>query len=121
MSTTLVALSPDLSRLVSEGYDVEVRDGNLLVHHVPYLNADGDIAFGVLVSELTTNGEHTVTPGSHQVRVVGGIPHDHQGKKLTILLNEAAFDYGNGLVASCELSGKLRNEAPANYFDKMSN
>ena len=34
---TLVDRSEDLRRLVEEGFDVEVRDGNLLVHHVPYV------------------------------------------------------------------------------------
>lgn len=60
---TLVDRSPDLAKLVEDGYDVEIRDGNLLIHHVPYVNADGHVAYCILVSELTTNGEQTVAPG----------------------------------------------------------
>ena len=81
---TLVALSDDLTRLVAEGYDIEIREGNLLVHHVPYATSTGEVAFCILISELTTNGERTLAPVRHEVWVVGDIPHDHQGNKLTI-------------------------------------
>jgi hypothetical protein len=118
---TLVARSPDLSRLVDDGYDLEVRDGNLLVHHVPYLNQAGDVAFCILVSELTTNGEQTTTPGRHEVWVVGDIPHDHQGNEISILADRNRLDYGGGLVASCRLSGKPHGRSPRDYYEKISN
>ena len=47
---TLVARSDDLSRLVEDGYDIEIREGNLLVHHVPYVNSAGEVEYGTLVS-----------------------------------------------------------------------
>ena len=59
MLNPLVARSPDLTRLVEEGYDLEIRDGNLLIHHVPFLDQSRTITHGILVSELTTNGEQT--------------------------------------------------------------
>ncbi len=116
---TLVAHSPDLAKLVDEGYDVEVRDGNLLVHHVPYVTGAGQVAYCILVSELSTDGHKTVAPGSHQAWVVGDIPHDHQGNKVTIVLDQK-HDYGGGLVASCSLSGKPGNKMPRNYHHKIS-
>jgi hypothetical protein len=118
---TLVARSPDLARLVEEGFDLEVRDGSLLVHHVPYVTPDGEVDYCTLHSELTTNGEHTVTPGRHEVWVIGQIPHDHQGNKLSIVIEEGAIDCGSGLTASCRLSGKLHNEHPVDYHVKISN
>lgn len=118
---TLVARSEDLARLVHEGFDVEVRDGSLLVHHVPYVTPDGDVDYCILHSELTTNGERTVTPGRHEVWVIGEIPHDHQGNKLSIVIEEGAIDCGNGLTASCRISGKLHNEHPGDYYIKISN
>lgn len=118
---TLVGLSDDLARLVEEGYDIEVREGSLLVHHVPYVTSAGRVAYCVLHSELTTNGERTVTPGRHEVWVIGDIPHDHQGNKLSIVIEEGAIDCGNGLTASCRLSGKLHNQPPADYYIKISN
>lgn len=118
---TLVARSDDLARLIDEGYDIEVRGGSLLVHHVPYVTSAGEVDYCVLHSELTTNGERTVRPGRHEVWVIGGIPHDHQGKKLSLVIEEGAIDCGNGLTASCRVSGKLHSEHPADYYVKVSN
>lgn len=117
---TLVDRSPDLSRLVAEGYDIEIRDGNLLVHHVPCVTSDGRIDYCILVSELTHNGTMTVAPGSHQVWVVGGIPHDHRGNRITIVLDQPQ-NYGEGLNASCSMSGKPGGQMPRDYYHKISN
>jgi predicted ThiF/HesA family dinucleotide-utilizing enzyme len=118
---TLVDHSPDLTRLVEDGFDVEIRDANLLIHHVPYLTSNGAVDYCIVVSELTTDGERTVQPGRHEVWIVGEVPHDHQGKKLPIVIEEGAIDFGPGLVASSRLSGKLHNQHPANYYDKIAN
>lgn len=119
MSMTLVARSPDLSQLVAEGYDIEVRDGNLLVHHVPYVTAAGEVDHCMLVSELSTNGERTITPATHTVWVVGQVPYDHQGAKVSIMINEAPQACGPGLTASCILSGKPNNQSPTDYYQKI--
>ncbi|MBX3309047.1 MAG: ThiF family adenylyltransferase [Cryobacterium sp.] len=118
---TLVAHSPDLQHLVEDGFDVEVRDGNLLIHHVPFVNSEGEVTYGILVSELSTNGEQAIVPGRHEVWVVGGVPHDHQGDKILIIADEEKLDYGDGLVASCRLSGKPHGEMPRDYHHKITN
>ena len=117
---TLVARSDDLARLVNEGYDIEVRGDNLLVHHVPYVTSAGEVEHCILCSELTTNGERTIRPGRHEVWVIGDIPHDHQGNKLSIVIEEGQIDVGGGLTASCRMSGKLHNEHPDDYYIKVS-
>lgn len=121
MSTTPVDHSPDLRKLVEEEYDIEIRDGNLLVHHVPYVNNAGEVDYGILVSELSTSGEQTIVPGRHEVWVVGGVPYDHQGNKISIIADEERHDYGNGVVASCRLSGKPGGQMPRDYHHKISN
>jgi len=118
---TLVDRSLDLTQLVVEEYDIEIRDGNLLVYHVPYVNSDGEVARCILVSELSTNGEQTIKPGRHEVWVVGGVPYDHQGNKIGIIADEEKLDYGGDLVAACRLSGKPHNRMPVNYHEKISN
>lgn len=120
MSMTLVARSPDLARLVEEGYDVEVRGGNLLVHHVPYVTSEHTVEYAILVSELSSNGEQTIAPGRHEIWVVGGVPHDHQGNKF-LIADEETLDYGGGLVACCRLSGKPGGQMPRDYHHKISN
>jgi len=121
MSQTPVGRSPDLTKLVEEEYDVEVRDENLLVHHVPFVNVNGAVEYGILVSELTTNGEQTVRPGRHEMWLVGGIPYDHLGQKILIINDENPHDFGGGLVAACRMSGKVHGQHPENYYDKVAN
>ncbi|MFL6090441.1 MAG: ThiF family adenylyltransferase [Aeromicrobium sp.] len=121
MSTTLVGLSPDLLQLLEDGYDIEVRDGNLLVHHVPFVNSEGDVVHGIVVSELSTDGERTIQPGRHEVWIVGDVPHDHLGNKISIIADEEPFDYGGGLVACCRLSGKPGGQMPRDYHHKITN
>jgi hypothetical protein len=118
---TLVDRSPDLAKLVEEDFDIEVRAENLLVHHVPYLNSAGEIARCVLVSELSTNGERTVEPGSHDIWVVGTVPYDHQGNKIAIVIEENEHDFGDGVLASCRLSGKPHGRMPVDYHEKIKN
>lgn len=118
---TLVARSPDLARLVEEGYDIEVRDSNLLVHHVPYVDAEGQVARCILVSDLSTNGERTIEPGRHEMWVVGGLPHDHQGNVVSIVHDRNPHDFGAGLVADCAMSGKPGGQMPRDYHHKVSN
>lgn len=118
---TLVDRSDDLTRLIQEEYDLEIRETNLLVHHVPYVNRSGEVDYGILVSELTTNGERTVQPGGHDIYLVGGVPHDHQHKVVSIVINQNPHDFGEGLVATCRLSGKPSGRMPKDYHEKISN
>lgn len=116
---TLVDRSDDLTRLLLEEYDLELRETNLLVHHVPYVNSSGKVDYGILVSELTTNGERTVPPGRHDVYLIGGVPYDHQGHVVSIVIDQNSQDFGEGLVASCRLSGKPGGRMPQDYYEKI--
>lgn len=118
---TLVARSDDLSRLIEDEYDIEIRDGNLLTHHVPYVNSAGEVEYGTLVSDLSTNGERTIQPGRHEVWVVGSVPHDHQGNAVSFIADRDRLDYGGGLVACCRLSLKPGGRMPVDYYEKISN
>ena len=64
MSSSLVSRSPDLLRLRDEGYDLEIRANYLLVHHVPYVTAERTVAYGTLVSELSTTGPAPSSPAT---------------------------------------------------------
>jgi hypothetical protein len=121
MSHPLVSHSRDLTRLVEEQYDIEIRNNNLLVHHVPFVTAGGTVEHGILVSELTTNGEATVQPGSHTIWLVGSIPYTHQGQVVSIVNDTSQHDFGDGLVAHCCMSGKPNGQHPPDYYVKVSN
>src|ERR1700730_1958934 len=120
-SMTLVDRSDDLRRLIEEEYDLEIRDGNLLVHHVPFVNGAGGVEYCTLVSDLSTNGERTIQPGRHEVWVVGSVPHDHRGNEVSFIADRDRLDYGGGVVACCRLSLKPGGRMPVDYYAKFSN
>lgn len=83
MSTRLIDLSPDLSRLRAEGYELEVRDGYVVVTNVPYVSHDGELGRGTLLIALTTSGERTGPPPDHTVLWAGSLPCHHDGTPIT--------------------------------------
>lgn len=107
MSLRLISRSPDLERLQGEGYEVEIRSAHLLIGHVPFRNAEGQVDYGTLVSTLDLENDVTVTPTTHVAYLVGGVPHGPDGAKLTRIINDetpqALFDE---IVSACSFSSK---------------
>ena len=120
MQHSLIAHSADLQRLVADGYELEVRSGHLLVHHVPYVSEERKVEYGILVSELTLAGEATTKPSTHVAMFVGGMPCDTEGNRLEKIFHSAKRrDLGGGLVAEFNFSSKPP-EGYADYHHKMT-
>jgi molybdopterin/thiamine biosynthesis adenylyltransferase len=82
MSPKQVALNPDIKRLLDEGYEVEVQNGYLLIHSVPYVNARREIQMGIVVTDLRENAGELLPPGDHQVWFAGEFPCHYTGKPI---------------------------------------
>jgi hypothetical protein len=89
MSQRPISLSPDLSRLRAEGYDLRVERGFLVVRDVPYLDAAGTVVRGMLVKALTLAGDVATAPGDHTIYLAGPLPHDGQGRLMTNVVNSS--------------------------------
>ena len=120
MSSPLVSRSSDLSRLVDEGYDLEIAGTELLIRHVPYVTAQREIAYGTLISELTTNGTSTVAPGTHEIWFAGGIPCDKDGQELSFINQRTNHNFSS-VVAVCSFSAKPPSGTYPNYYEKATN
>src|SRR2546425_1084665 len=83
MSHELISHSPDLKKLRDEGYDIEVRDGYLLIRLVPYVNSQKEVKYGILVSTLKLAGDRTDKPDTHVVFFAGEYPCKTDGSKIT--------------------------------------
>lgn len=98
--------SADLQRLQDDGYEIEVRAGNLLIGHVPFRNAEGAVAYGTFVCPLDLAGNVTAQPNDHVLRLTGGVPHDEDGNKwMSIIADESPMNVA-GLTTSATLSQK---------------
>ncbi len=107
MSRQPTSRSPDLAKLRGEGYELEVRGGYLLVHHVPYVTSDRTVAYGTLVSELNLANGVTAPPDPHTVQF-SGVPHDAEGRRLDrLIIDTTRADLGHGIFVETRFSHKL--------------
>jgi len=119
MSQQLINRSADLSRLRDDGFDIEVRLNYLLVKNVPYLNANRDVKFGMLVSDLTLAGDVATTPGTHVAFFVGDYPCNKDGTEITKIKHQSKnTSLGSGLVVQHSFSSKPAG-GYKDYYEKM--
>ena len=82
MSQELISRNLDLKRLRDEGYEVEIKATYLLVHNVPYVNAQKEIKRGTLISALQLAGDQTVAPSDHVALFAGEHPCNKDGTEI---------------------------------------
>lgn len=64
---------------------MEVVQGHLLVHQVPYVNASGKVARGIMVTDLSGNVGALSKPRDHQIWFVGEVPCHANGTPIRSL------------------------------------
>lgn len=121
MSLALISLNPDLRRLRDEGYEVEVRQGHLLIHNIPYLNGRREVCRGTLVSPLEmAGGDRTARPQNHVAYFVGEHPCRFAGGEiLAIRHSSGRHELAQGLPVDHSFSNKPAN-GYADYYEKMT-
>jgi hypothetical protein len=120
MSQRVISLNPDLKKLRDEGYEIEIKKGHLLVHHIPYVNAKREVAFGILVTPLgDMAGDRTAPPSSHVFFFKGEHPCDKQGNILAGIRHESGT---KSLAEGVEIDHSFSNRPPngyADYYEKV--
>lgn len=112
MSHRLIARSPDLLAMRNDGYNLEIRNGYLLVKDVPYVTASATVREdGVLIAKLDTQvvdgHERTRKPDNHVAYWTGEHPCQADGSKLRSFENpSAAQDFGGGVKADFTFSAR---------------
>ncbi len=120
MSNTLIARSPDLSRLRNEGYNIEVRAGFLLLKDVPYVNVRREVSRGTLVSKLNLAGDVTAKPDTHAAFFTGECPCDQNGTALSkIITGSNRHELAPGVIVDHSFSAKPAEPDP-DYHEKMT-
>ncbi len=120
MSQTPVNPSPDILRLINEGYEVEIRGTHLLISHVPYVNSTREVCFGTLVSTLTLNGNVIAKPDTHVVHFAGEHPCHRDGSIMREIQHASSTStMADGIVVNHSFSNKPTG-GYADYYEKMS-
>lgn len=121
MSPRPTSPSSDLARLQQEGYAIEVTDGLLLLHHVPYVGRDREVRYGVLVSPLEMNGDVTAPPSNHVARFMGEEPCDEHGTPLEKIINGRGVErLAEEVEVAFSFSSKPLSGGYADYYEKMA-
>lgn len=112
MSPRPIVLDSDIQALQDEGLSVEVTQGHLLVHKVPYVNASGKVAHGIMVTELAGNIGALGKPANHQIWFIGDIPCHANGTSIkTLNRSEGPKELWPGFTAQHRFSNKPFGDA----------
>lgn len=106
MSDAVINLNPDLKRLQNEGYELEVHDGCAIIRNVPYLDADGTIQRGILVSPLNMRGDTVKYNNDHVILFQGTYPHRKSGDRMEALFHSKAEKTIAGISVNMQFSNK---------------
>ena len=87
MLETLISHNEDMQKLQVKGYVMEICDGWLIIHHIPYLNAMKEIHDGTLLFKLSISGVQTVKPNDHTAYWIGEWPCNIDGTQIKGLVN----------------------------------
>ena len=108
MSQQLISRSPDLTRLLADGYNIEVQQAHLVVRDVPYVNSTREVKQGVFLTPLTTAGNRTAKPKTHVIHFAGDNPCNEKGAELQLNRHGGPQTIGN-VVLECSFSRKPPN------------
>jgi hypothetical protein len=120
MSQKLISRSPDLKKLRDDGYEIEIRHGHLLIHSIPYVNAERKVQMGTLVSDLSLAGDRTVTPHTHVIFFQGEYPCSNEGVPLEQIRHASEKKNIAGDIAIDHSFSNKPSGGYANYYEKIT-
>lgn len=95
-----------ISQLYSDGYDLVLQQGHLVVRRIPYISPDGVREDGKLALPVKDDcGIISDAIGNHTIWFVGDEPRDERGKVLGKVMNPGR-EIGGGDTARYQLSFK---------------
>lgn len=75
MFRKLVSRNDDIERLVRKGYAAAYDSGYLVIRDIPYLDQEGKLRIGAIVTKLEFIDQDKVVQQDHQILFAGGVPH----------------------------------------------
>jgi len=118
----LVRNSPDLARLVQDGFAVRIVHGFLVVDDIPFVDDNAQVQWGSLLCPLDLSGDTTAPPGTHVMCFIGGIPRDKNGHAIDGLVNDGVEKWSATaeLTASCGFSQKPAAGGYCDFYEKVT-
>jgi hypothetical protein len=120
MLSTLVSHNNDIKQLVDKGYAVSVDSNYLVVRDIPYLDSNGGLRVGAIVSKLKFVDAVQVKPEDHQIFFCGTHPCQLDGTPIANLGGGVSKIplVSTDITVERSFSNKPR-EGFANLFEKI--
>lgn len=121
MQQQLINLSPDIKRLLDDGYELEISGGHLLVHHIPYVNKNKDIDYGSLVCILNKVGPNRIgAPHDHTIYFRGQVPCHADGTSMDSIINNSnEQQLTPSILVNHYFSSKPKTGKYKDYYEKV--
>lgn len=120
MSQKLIDHSEDLKRIQNEGYEFEVINGYGIMSHIPYINSNGEIKLGKLISSINFQGDIAKYDNNHVISFCGEYPHQLDGSEISGIKYRNDSDIVAGVQVSYQFSNKPNNNYK-DYYEKFTN
>jgi hypothetical protein len=120
MSQQLIVRSPDLKRLQDEGYEIEVKGGYLIAHHIPYVNGNRQIVYGKIIVPLNLSSSIAKYSGNHVIHFMGEYPCNKDGSEISAIRHSNPnTSLMNGIVMNWSFSNKPQN-GYRDYYEQIT-
>ena len=120
----LVNHNDDIRRLVEKGYAVAFDSNYLVVRDIPYLDSDGKLQIGAIVTKLVDIGQDRIIQEDHQIFFAGSVPYGLDGKPIPNLGSRpthlALSEVSNDITVQYSFSNKpTANGKFQDFFEKI--
>lgn len=120
MSQKLIDHSEDLKRIQNEGYEFEVVNGYGIMSHIPYINSNGEIKLGKLVSSINFQGDIAKYNQDHVINFCGEYPYGLDGNEISGIKHANNPNILGGISVNYQFSNKPNNNYK-DYYEKFTN
>jgi hypothetical protein len=117
----LVRNSPDLARLVQDGFAVRIVNGFLVVDDIPYVDDAAQVQWGSFLCPLDLSGTTAARPTTHVMCFVGGVPREQNGQPIKDLVNDSVEKWSASadITAACGFSQKPEG-GYVDFYEKVT-
>lgn len=113
--------SQDIRTLIDEGFEVELKGGYICIHHIPYVNHEREIKYGMLFSpfQILPGSGLIAKPNDHVMYFIGEKPCHTDGSPIVAIELGGRKILTQELVADLSFSNKP-NKPFENFYEKFS-
>lgn len=120
MSLQQINHNPDIRALLDEGYEVEIKGGYICIHHIPYVNCERKIKYGILFCpfQINPSSGSIAKPNDHVMHFIGEKPSYTDGKPITTIEFQGKQVLSTDFIADYSFSNKPKSPFE-NFYEKF--